>query len=284
MSGWLAHAPLIVACTLQGGLLVLFALETLGPRRRLKLARVPRWWQQLALHGLGAMVLRACVPIAALEMTLLAEQRSWGLLHLAALSPWLATAAGVLAMDLGLYAVHRLSHAVPLLWRIHQVHHSDLECDVSTAIRHHPLEVLFDQSAYLLLIAGLGIAPLAVLIYASAGLLQDLLSHSNLAMPPALDRALRMLIVTPDMHRIHHSADCEEGNRNFASSFPCWDRLFGTYLDAPALGQEGMRLGLADHREPAALGLWPLLRLPFIAGDGGSAVPRAADRRSLTVQ
>lgn len=265
MSDWLvAHASLIVSRILQGGLLVLFLCESLAPRRSVRIARVPRWWQQLALYGLGAVLQRICVPVAGMALALLAGQRSWGLLHIVALPPWLAIVAGMVAMDLGNYGLHRLSHRMPLLWRVHQVHHSDLEFDCGTAIRHHPLEALFDQASYLLLIVSLGIAPLAVLIYASVGLLLDLFSHGNLAVPATLDRMLRVLIVTPDMHRIHHSADHAESNRNFASLFSWWDRLFGTYTDAPALGQGGMALGLSSRRHPDGLTLWELLRLPFV--------------------
>ena len=266
--------------SLQGGLASAFALESLFPRRLLANPRIPRWWQQLALLMIGSMLTRLCIPLAALSLAQLAHQNHWGLLHLGAVPFPASLIIGVLVLDFSLYALHRLFHGVPLLWRFHQVHHADLDVDSGTSVRHHPGELLIAQACELAVIVIFGIEPLAVLLWLACLSVVDIFNHSNLALPDAVDRPLRWLIVTPDMHRIHHSTAFLESNRNFGNFLPWWDSLLSTYSCEPEGGQIHMNLGLAHLRSSDELSLRKLLLLPFgplgPADDGETAGQRIA--------
>ena len=194
---------------------------------------------------------------------MLAEQQGWGLLHRVTLPPWMLCALGVIAVDLANYAKHRLFHGVPLLWRFHRIHHSDLDMDCGTAVRHHPVELLAGIGFDLAIIWALGVPPLAVLLAAMLTGVTSVFNHGNVPLPDAADRLLRRLVVTPDMHRIHHSASLAEGNSNFAMLLPYWDQLFGTYRHQPRLGHEGMELGIAEAPTAGDVTLLRLLALPF---------------------
>ena len=253
---------------LQTGVLLailcgLLAWETWLPRRAFAVPLGGRWVNQIALAALGTLALRWIAPIAAVSLAALAQAEGWGLLNLVAVPPWLSVVLGVIAMDLGLYLLHRLFHAVPLLWRFHQIHHSDLDIDCGTALRHHPLETIANGAFDLALIAAIGVPPLAVVIFVLVASIASVFNHANIAVPPAADRVLRWLVVTPDMHRIHHSVEMEESNRNFANIFAWWDYLFSTYLCEPLRGQTQMVVGLAEARSDREISLWTLLALPF---------------------
>jgi sterol desaturase/sphingolipid hydroxylase (fatty acid hydroxylase superfamily) len=260
---WLAHASAILSITLLAGLGCAALAEGFYPRRPLEVSPGTRWGQHFALTTLGFVMIRVCLPISSLAVAEWAARQPWGLFNLLHMPVWLQTAGALVAIDLGSYGVHRLFHAVPVLWRVHRVHHSDLDVDCGTAFRHHPLEALTSQAAQLALIMACGMAPLAVLGALVIGTLGDLFSHANLALPARADRLLGRLIVTPDLHRIHHSAQEAEGNRNFATVFSAWDRLFGTYLGVPQGTHERMDLGLSEQRNPAELSLLRLLVLPL---------------------
>lgn len=282
MSAWLvAHASEILTSTLLIGLGCAAIAESLTPRRPFAVPPGARWGQQFALTVLGYLLTRICLPLSALSVAAWASQKQWGLFNVLSVPVWLQIPAALLVMDLGSYAVHRLSHDIPLLWRVHQVHHSDIDVDCGTAFRHHPLEALISQGSQLLLVVIFGIAPLAVLVVVVIGTVSEFFSHANVALPPGVERLLRRYIVTPDLHRIHHSTDAVEGNRNFASVFCAWDRLFSTYVDAPRETQVLMPLGLSDRRDFRELSLIHLLMLPIrplrvatapAAGSGGSAL------------
>ena len=253
---------------LQTGVLLailcgLLAWETWLPRRAFAVPLGGRWVNQIALAALGTLALRWIAPIAAVSLAALAQAEGWGLLNLVAVPPWLSVVLGVIAMDLGLYLLHRLFHAVPLLWRFHQIHHSDLDIDCGTALRHHPLETIANGAFDLALIAAIGVPPLAVVIFVLVASIASVFNHANIAVPPAADRVLRWLVVTPDMHRIHHSVEIEESNRNFANIFAWWDYLFSTYRRAPLLGQMQVVVGLAEAQGDRDLSLWKLLAWPF---------------------
>jgi len=264
MTDWLlAHQT-----ALQTGLLIaiivgLLAWETWLPRRAFAVPLGGRWFNQIALAALGSLALRAIAPIAGVSLAVLAQREGWGLLNLVAVPAWLAVVLGVIAIDLGIYLLHRAFHAVPLLWRFHQIHHSDLDIDCGTALRHHPVETVIDQAFDLALIVAIGVPPLAVMLGVLVTSMASLFNHSNIAVPPAADRVLRRLIVTPDMHRIHHSVEVEESNRNFANILACWDHLFSTYRHEPLRGQAQMDVGLAEARSDRDFSLWRLLALPF---------------------
>jgi len=264
MTDWLlAHQT-----ALQTGLLIaiivgLLAWETWLPRRAFAVPLGGRWFNQIALAALGSLALRAIAPIAGVSLAVLAQREGWGLLNLVAVPAWLAVVLGVIAIDLGIYLLHRAFHAVPLLWRFHQIHHSDLDIDCGTALRHHPVETVVDQAFDLALIVAIGVPPLAVMIGVLVTSMASLFNHSNIALPPAADRVLRRLIVTPDMHRIHHSVEIEESNRNFANILACWDYLFSTYRREPLRDQTQMVVGLAEAQGDGDSSLWRLLALPF---------------------
>src|SRR6185312_16764851 len=200
MTDWLlAHQT-----ALQTGLLIaiivgLLAWETWLPRRAFAVPLGGRWFNQIALAALGSLALRAIAPIAGVSLAVLAQREGWGLLNLVTVPAWLAVVLGVIAIDLGIYLLHRAFHAVPLLWRFHQIHHSDLDIDCGTALRHHPVETVVDQAFDLALIVAIGVPPLAVMIGVLVTSMASLFNHSNIALPPAADRVLRRLIVTPDM-------------------------------------------------------------------------------------
>ena len=253
---------------LQFGLLLaalggLLTWETRLPRRAFAVPSGGRWFNQVALTALGSLAARWVTPLAAIALALLAQEERWGLLNVVAVPRWLAVILGVLAIDLGTYVQHRLYHAAPVLWRFHQIHHCDLDVDCGTALRHHPVETMITQAFEFALIVAVGIPPLAVLAGSTLAGVASLFNHANVAMPPAVDRALRWVVVTPDMHRIHHSIDFGESNRNFANLLSWWDRLFSTYVGVPQLGQTRMPLGLAEVRGDNDFSLWTLLAMPF---------------------
>jgi sterol desaturase/sphingolipid hydroxylase (fatty acid hydroxylase superfamily) len=264
MEDWLlAHQPGLQSGVLLAIIGCILAWETWLPRRAFAVPLGRRWFNQLALWMVGSLAVRLIIPLAAFSLAVWAQREGWGLLNVIALPPWLALLLGVLAIDLGIYGLHRLLHAVPFLWRFHQIHHGDLDVDCGTALRHHPVETLITQAFDLAVIAAIGVPPLAVLVGITLTGVASLFNHGNIAVPHAAERVLRWLFVTPDMHRIHHSIDIGESNRNFANILPCWDHLFSTYRREPMLGQTQMALGLAEARSERDFSLWKLLALPF---------------------
>jgi sterol desaturase/sphingolipid hydroxylase (fatty acid hydroxylase superfamily) len=237
--------------------------ESFAARRPFAKPLGARWFNNLALAALGLLLIRFCVPLATFAFAMLAEQQGWGLLNRLTLPLWLSCALGVMVMDLALYAEHRLFHAVPLLWRFHRIHHSDLDVDCGTAIRHHPVETLAGLAFEIAIIWTLGIPPLAVLVAAALIAVASVFNHGNVALRPSADRLLRRLVVTPDMHRVHHSANVAESNSNFTMLLPWWDHLFSTYQRQPLLGHERMELGIAEARTAGDVTLLKLLALPF---------------------
>lgn len=248
---WLAAFGLVALC------------ESFRPLRVLSAATAARWSRNIAFTALDLALLRLCVPVTGVVVATWAESHGWGLLNQLPVPLWLACVAAVATLDLGDYAVHRLFHALPWLWRCHKIHHSDLDVDCSTALRHHPLEYVLVVGTNLALIAVLGASPIAVVAAATLDLVLAAFNHGNVAIPEPVDRALRRFLVTPDMHRIHHSVLMAESNRNFGNVFPWWDRLFATYQAGPGVYQQRMDLGLAEARSPEDVTLSRLLLLPF---------------------
>jgi sterol desaturase/sphingolipid hydroxylase (fatty acid hydroxylase superfamily) len=211
--------------------------------------------------------------MAAVGLAAAASERGWGLLNQLDLPPWLALAAAVIALDLVIYIQHVLFHAVPALWRLHRMHHADLDFDVTTGARFHPLEILVSAGIKLAAVAVLGPAALAVLVFEVLLSATAMFNHGNVRLPVAADRWLRRLVVTPDMHRVHHSAVPAETSRNFGFCLPWWDRLFGTYLAQPAAGHERMRIGIAEFRDAAELRLHRMLLQPLREDKAGYEIP-----------
>lgn len=240
--------------------------EALAPRRLQKHGRLARWPSNLGLIVISAALLKVIFPLSAVAFAMWCEARGIGLLNLsgvATTAAWAAVPLTVVVLDLAIYAQHVLFHRVPVLWRLHRMHHADLEFDVTTGIRFHPVEMILSMAIKLAVIALLGVPALAVLIFEVLLNATALFSHSNARLPLGLDRVLRVLLVTPDMHRVHHSVVANETHSNFGFCLPWWDRLFRTYRDQPAAGHEGMKIGLPAFRDPAELRLDKLLVQPL---------------------
>jgi sterol desaturase/sphingolipid hydroxylase (fatty acid hydroxylase superfamily) len=252
-----------------GGFGVLAALEAVSPRRALSVARVRRWGTNVGLSALNTMLLRLSflvVPALSVLAAAYGETRGWGAFPALGVPGVVAAIAGFLVLDLAVYAQHAVFHFVPPLWRIHRVHHADTELDVSTGIRFHPVEILISQAWKIAVVLALGLPAVAVLVFEIALNVTSMFSHSNLRLPLRVDSIVRRVVVTPDMHRVHHSTAMDEANSNFGFNLSVWDRIFATYRAAPALDHVTMPLGLASYRgdEPKRF-LW-LLQFPFSRG------------------
>lgn len=237
--------------------------EFLLPRRRQSQERARRWLNNLAVAVINAGVVRVLFPAAAVGFAFFAEARGWGLFHWVEAPWWLAVVLSFLVLDLVIYAQHVVFHHVPLLWRLHRMHHADTSIDVTTALRFHPVEIVLSMGLKFCVIVALGAPALAVLIFEVVLNGTALFNHSNIRMPAAVDRVLRLVLVTPDMHRVHHSVHRRETNSNFGFNMPWWDRLFGTYRAQPVDGHDGMTIGLHEFRDPREGWLDRLLLQPL---------------------
>jgi sterol desaturase/sphingolipid hydroxylase (fatty acid hydroxylase superfamily) len=253
---------------------VMAAWEILAPRRRQKLGRGARWPGNFSVVVLDTVLVRLAFPTTAVGLALLAEARGWGLFHALDLPAWLNVLLAVAALDLVIYLQHVLFHAVPVLWRLHRMHHADLDIDVTTGARFHPIEILLSMGLKLGVVAALGALGVAVLAFELLLNATSLFNHSNVRMPGWLDRCLRWIVVTPDMHRVHHSIVVRETNSNFGFNLPWWDRLFGTYRAQPSAGHEAMIIGIEQFREPAEQRLDRMLTQPFREDDRHYALGR----------
>jgi len=248
--------------------------EILAPRRALTTSKARRWFANLVIIGLNPLSVRLLFPVLPTAMALLANERQWGLLNNFDLPYWLEVAIGVIAMDFIIYLQHVLHHAIPTLWRLHMVHHADLDYDVTTGLRFHPIEIVISMGIKLMMVAALGPPALAVLIFEVALNATAMFNHSNIHIPIAVDRVLRFFVVTPDIHRVHHSVIIRETNSNYGFNLPWWDRLLGTYKDQPDKGHNGMTIGLSQFRDSKRLTLPWLIILPFVGDPGGVPINR----------
>ena len=257
------------------GIFAVVALwELAAPRRAPSQPRWLRWYANIGIVALNTAAVRLLVPMVPVALAVLAEERGWGVLNMVALPFWLEVAIAVVVLDLVIYLQHVMVHAVPALWRLHRMHHADLDFDVTTGARFHPFEIVLSVALKLGAVMILGPAALAVVIFEVLLNGTSMFNHGNLRLPAGLDRALRLLVVTPDMHRVHHSDIAAETNSNFGFNFPWWDRLFGTYRAQPELGHEAMTIGLDGFRDPAELHLHNLLLQPFRGGQGDYSINR----------
>ncbi|MGI9334694.1 MAG: sterol desaturase family protein [Gammaproteobacteria bacterium] len=239
------------------------AWEVAAPRRERTFTRWLRWANNLGIAAIDTALVRLAFPIAAVGLAQLTVERGWGLLSVLETPAWLAFVVSLLALDLAIYLQHVMFHAVPALWRLHRMHHADLEFDVTTGVRFHPIEILISMGIKLAVIAVLGAPALAVLVFEVLLSSTAMFNHGNVRIAPALDRALRWLVVTPDMHRIHHSIHPDETNSNFGFNLPWWDRLLGTYRAQPRDGQDGMTIGIEQFRTARDLWLDRMLIQPW---------------------
>ncbi|MCS6877069.1 MAG: sterol desaturase family protein [Geminicoccaceae bacterium] len=280
----LAHEPILRLGSFFVVLLAMAAAEVVSPRRRREIPRLLRWANNLALVALDTAILRLGLPVLAVGAALWAESARAGLFHLLDPPRWLAIAATVVVLDLLVYAQHRLFHAVPVLWRVHRVHHADLEFDVTTGVRFHPIEILLSMLLKTAAVVALGAPPEAVVLFEIVLNAMALFTHSNVKLPERVEALLRLVVVTPDMHRVHHSVRPIETDSNFGFNLSLWDRFFGTYRPAPFGGHEGMIIGIELFREPRELWLDRMLTQPFrgAASGRGRRIERGeADERAI---
>ena len=270
----LSNEPLIRLAAFVGIFAAMAAWEISAPRREQKLRRGTRWPSNIGIVVLDAVLVRLVVPATAVGLALVGEAQGWGLFHAVGLPGWMGILLGVMALDLAIYLQHVLFHAVPALWRFHRMHHADLEIDVTTGARFHPIEILLSMGIKLGVVAALGVPAVAVLLFEVLLNATSMFNHSNVSMPVFLDRVLRWIVVTPDMHRVHHSILARETNSNFGFNLPWWDHLFGTYRAQPAAGHEAMTIGIEQFREAAEQRLDRMLTQPFREDDTRYALGR----------
>ena len=275
----LAAEPTIRLAAFLGVLAAMALWEVAAPRRRREIPRVIRWTNNLALVVVDTAILRLTFPILAVGLAVMAGERGWGLFNTLDVPVWVAFVVSMLLLDLAIYLQHVMFHAVPGLWRLHRMHHADLDFDATTGLRFHPVEILISMGIKLAVVAALGPPAAAVLLFEVILNATALFNHANIDLPKPVDRMLRLIVVTPDMHRVHHSVDPRETNSNYGFNLPWWDRLLGTYVAQPAKGHEGMAIGIEQFRTPRDLWLDRMLVQPVRgpasghALDAGSAPP-----------
>ena len=261
-----------------GAFLAVFSLialwEIVARRRPLTTSRKVRWFNNLGITSIDALLVRLVFPVLAVNMAIKAQQSGWGLLNNFELPYGLKFVIGIVALDLTIYLQHVMFHAIPTLWRLHMMHHADLDYDLTTGLRFHPLEMILSMGIKMSVVAALGPPAAAVLIFEILLNGLAMFNHGNIKFPLTIDRVVRCIIVTPDMHRVHHSVIIRETNSNYGFNLPWWDRLFGTYCGQPANGHDGMTIGLSQFRDPKKLTLPRLLVLPFTGDPGRQPINR----------
>jgi sterol desaturase/sphingolipid hydroxylase (fatty acid hydroxylase superfamily) len=256
-----------VCAALAGG-------EAVAPRRTQAIGRWIRWPNNLGILVVDTIILRLLFPAAAVGAAIGGEERGWGLLNNLPLPNLIAVIVAVIALDLAIYFQHVLFHAVPVLWRLHRMHHADLEFDVTTGVRFHPVEILLSMVIKLGVVLALGAPGVAVLIFEVLLNATSMFNHGNVLLPQPIDRVLRTIVVTPEMHRVHHSIVTAETNSNFGFNLPWWDRLFGTYSAQPAAGHAGMTIGIDRFRHVEDLRLDRMLIQPLVGSAGRYPINR----------
>ena len=270
------HEPTIRLVFFIGVFVVMALWELFAPRRTLTVPKAVRWANNIGLVVLNTVILRLIFPAAAVGMALFAQDHGWGVFNYFEVSMPVTIIVCVVALDLAIYLQHVMVHAVPALWRLHRVHHADLDFDVTTGTRFHPIEIILSMLIKFALICVLGPPVVAVVIFEVLLNATSMFNHSNVRLLAGLDRVLRMLVVTPDMHRVHHSVEDDETNSNFGFNLSLWDRIFGTYRDQPRAGHEGMVIGIRTFRDEKLCERLPgMLRIPFI----GKITDYAINRR-----
>jgi sterol desaturase/sphingolipid hydroxylase (fatty acid hydroxylase superfamily) len=258
-----------------GILIIMFFWEIIAPRRSLITSKATRWVTNLGLVLIDSIAIRLVFPAALIGFAFLFQQRGWGLFNLFGLSYLLNIVLSVLILDLAIYLQHIMFHSVPLLWRLHMVHHTDMDFDVTTGVRFHPIEILLSMGIKVMVVFLIGASPLGVLIFEVLLNGTSMFNHGNVHFSQNIDSIVRLFVVTPEMHRVHHSTIRWETNSNLGFNFPWWDRLFGTYRPQPAKGHLEMIIGLDQYKEANKLTLPWLLVLPFIGKMGKYPMTRS---------
>ena len=259
----LSNDPAIRLGFFLGMFALMAAWELFAPRRVLGVSKAVRWTHNISIAIINVLLVRVLFPSAAVSVAVFAEERGMGLLNMFAIPYPLAFLVSLLALDLTMYLVHLMFHAVPALWRVHRMHHADVDFDVTTGARFHPIQILVAMPIKFAVIFVLGLPVLAVLVFEAVFNALSLFNHANIRIPSTVDRLLRWFLVTPDMHRVHHSVDATETNSNFSFVLPWWDRLFGTYRAQPEGGHERMTIGVDQFRTPRDFRLDRMLLQPF---------------------
>jgi sterol desaturase/sphingolipid hydroxylase (fatty acid hydroxylase superfamily) len=258
-----------------GMLVIMAAWELFRPRRQLTVSKPVRWINNLGLVFLNGALVKWLLPVASIGVAAIAAQRQWGLFNLIEAPHTVAIIASIVILDFIIWLQHVMVHAIPLLWRLHRVHHADLDYDVTTGARFHPVEILLSMLIKFTAIVLIGVPVIAVIVFEILLNATAMFNHANIRLPRAVDRVLRWFVVTPDMHRVHHSIEDDETNSNFGFNLPWWDRLFGTYKDQPDAGHEGMTIGIRSFRDARRCSwLDGMLAIPFIGKISGYAINR----------
>ncbi len=256
-----------------GVLLVMALLELAAPKRELTHKKARRWFTNLSIVGIDGLAVRllgmVSAPLTAVAAALYCEAHGYGLFNMLAWPAWLEVLLAVIILDFAIYVQHWASHKVPMLWKIHRMHHADVDIDVTTALRFHPIEIVLSMLYKVVLVFLLGPSALAVVLFEILLNGSAMFNHANVALPKWLDAVVRLLFVTPDMHRVHHSVHHHEHDSNYGFAMSIWDRLFGTYTPQPKDGHRGMTIGLPQWQDPRPTSLWWSLSVPFIGGDSG---------------
>jgi sterol desaturase/sphingolipid hydroxylase (fatty acid hydroxylase superfamily) len=268
MDGLIGQSDGLIRLAVFAGIFLLMALlELLSPKRKLTVSKRKRWLTNVGISVTGTVLLRLmamlAVPIAAIAAAFYAQAHQIGLLNHVSWPEWLKVVVALLALDLAIWAQHLASHKIPIFWRLHQVHHADRDIDVTTAVRFHPVEIGLSMLWKIVAVVPLGAAPLAVFLFEVVLNACAMFNHANIALPGACDRVLRLLVVTPDMHRVHHSVLRREHDSNYGFNLSLWDRLFRTYTAQPEAGHLGMTIGLTPYQSEAPARFGWSLWLPF---------------------
>ena len=267
--------PVIRLGAFAGVLIIMAIWELASPMRRLTAGRYPRWVSNLGLVAVNSLALRMLLPLTAVGAALLAEDRGWGLFNILDWPVWVAGLITIVLLDLAVYLQHVIFHAVPVLWRLHMVHHADPDIDVTTGLRFHTIEIFLSMGLKIVVVGLLGPPAWAVIVFEVVLNATAMFNHSNIHLPGFVDRLLRLIIVTPDMHRVHHSVLPVETNSNFGFTLPWWDRFFGTYTAQPFMGHDRMTIGLTQFQEDQRpVRLHWMMALPFVRQERNTSVIR----------
>jgi sterol desaturase/sphingolipid hydroxylase (fatty acid hydroxylase superfamily) len=276
------HASTLYVIAFTGVMIGVVFWEGQAPRRQPVCSYGVRWVSNFAVYALDAVILHLLLPLSAIALAAAVAQQGWGLFNNIAAPLPVVIAGSILVLDALHYFKHVAYHKIPLCWRFHRVHHTDLDFDFTTGIRFHPFEAIVNAVITMAAIAALGIPAAAVVIFETSLVVVTFMVHGNVRYPGSLDTVFRTLLVTPDMHRIHHSARRPETDGNYGVIFSCWDRLFGTHVAQPLDGHEGMVLGLLEFRDSKHQTLPWMIACPFLP-DGKTRPAGEAERASREV-
>ena len=265
METWIIENEMVIRLSFFIGIFIVVAFwELLAPRRPLNFSKQVRWYSNIGIVFFNSLVMRWTFPLLATGLAVMAQEGGWGFFNNVTIPYQLVIIISLLLMDGAIYIQHAMFHSLPLLWRFHRMHHTDMDLDVTSGARFHPVEIIISMGIKFAVIAVIGPPVLAVIIFEVLLNLTAMFNHGNIYIPKKIDQILRCFVVTPDMHRVHHSIVPSETNTNFGFNFPWWDSLFGTYCAQPEKGHKGMVIGLNQFRDPKELHFHKMLIQPFL--------------------